>query len=863
MKDFIDFRFGNYHSKDLHLLAVSSGDRYTKNLLPEPTDYTDEVPGGDGQYYYGQTYQNREFTINVAFDKVSEEDFRKISQLFAIDKPQDLVFDEQPYKVYRAKIKSAPNFTYICFMDKEKKERVYKGEGTLNFICYYPYAYCFNRYVVRAADYYQCLQPKDIIIESIYNNYPYEKKTPPKMLPGRVKDHYNVRPNLNTPWKGGYPSKDQVQWGELYFNDPTDNKRKNIIDVRRYWDNIPEWQGAAKLLTTPTLDYEQELIFLPQYCKTNYYDMDTGLYQQSHLIGSRLMVYNPGDVPVDFKLNLGNLRSDFRGNTDNYTFRISRYNVQRLTIEQAVDWTGLTCFDSKYDEDYKYGNRYFTIREHEENDSEIIEPNDILLKNSHPRHCYVVEPIPREKLGYFIRLFYWQSSKTEDYMASHVVNFEEGQEIAARYEELYDLCNSDEERFCLYWKTLKEAILDRYKEADEYIKNCVDRDGGFFNENYTYEDFCHDYIYKPPEYLRERVNLKYGQFFFNLCRLPQYYTFDYLDVDSKNFEKIPFNPCRCDYCKCHDDLLRPAIKPLILDTEQRALYCEIKPEWRDSRLWSGKQWQEKNQDKLDNFFNFKTTKMYFNDNIKKGHWFKLPPGWSVIDVSPIVDEDIWGGKRWLDARSFIWGTTDEDFRKEFDSVYRSAAIYYLSRNITTSFLEKTAANYGDELPEERTIESLTKFFTDLPLDKLENYMMFRRWYSGEYALSYDGVITPPYSDEVRPPGPIWGTDIFDKDGNLLRDEGEFYEDQKWKDSLLGFGYELQIRKTELAEYGFLKTLAEFWHAHRVNVNCSCVGDLDEWWWYANDYIFDNFPPLYWGYADLLNKAEIEYVPLYY
>jgi len=29
-----------------------------------------------------------------------------------------------------------------------------------------------------------------------------------------------------------------------------------IIDVRGYWDNIPKWQESAKLLTTPTLDYE-------------------------------------------------------------------------------------------------------------------------------------------------------------------------------------------------------------------------------------------------------------------------------------------------------------------------------------------------------------------------------------------------------------------------------------------------------------------------------------------------------------------------------------------------------------------------------------------------------------------------------
>jgi len=53
MKDFRGFKFGNIHTKDLHLEVVSSSSRYTKNLLPEPTDYKMEIPGGNGNYYWG------------------------------------------------------------------------------------------------------------------------------------------------------------------------------------------------------------------------------------------------------------------------------------------------------------------------------------------------------------------------------------------------------------------------------------------------------------------------------------------------------------------------------------------------------------------------------------------------------------------------------------------------------------------------------------------------------------------------------------------------------------------------------------------------------------------------------------------
>jgi len=53
MEDFIGFRFGNIHTEELHIKVVSSSSRYQKNLLPSPTDYTVEVPGGNGKYYFG------------------------------------------------------------------------------------------------------------------------------------------------------------------------------------------------------------------------------------------------------------------------------------------------------------------------------------------------------------------------------------------------------------------------------------------------------------------------------------------------------------------------------------------------------------------------------------------------------------------------------------------------------------------------------------------------------------------------------------------------------------------------------------------------------------------------------------------
>ena len=44
----------------------------------------------------------------------------------------------------------------------------------------------------------------------------------------------------------------------------------------------------------------------------------------------------------------------------------------------------------------------------------------------------------------------------------------------------------------------------------------------------------------------------------------------------------------------------------------------------------------------------------------------------------------------------------------------------------------------------------------------------------------------------------------------------------------------------------------------------CInGDISDWWWYACNYIWSNFPPLYWAVADMLNRLQIKYTPLYY
>ena len=136
--DFIGFSFNGYRSEELGIVRVSDGSRYDEDLLPTSQDKTVQVPGGDGFYYFVSDYTQRQFIINIAFDELTEAQFRKLQQVFGTKELGKLIFDERPYKYYMVK-SGNPQLKYICF-GKEGVPRIYKGEGTLTFTAYYPFA---------------------------------------------------------------------------------------------------------------------------------------------------------------------------------------------------------------------------------------------------------------------------------------------------------------------------------------------------------------------------------------------------------------------------------------------------------------------------------------------------------------------------------------------------------------------------------------------------------------------------------------------------------------------------------------------------------------------------------------------------
>lgn len=135
---FLGFTYNNIHSSILGITRTIDGGRFEEKLTPQTKDKSADRSLSDGQFFYGSTYNKREFIVKFAFDGMSENQFAFLNAKWNDKKIHPLIFDENPYKVYYAKVTGTATLKHLCFTD-EKGERVYKGEGSLAFSCYFPY----------------------------------------------------------------------------------------------------------------------------------------------------------------------------------------------------------------------------------------------------------------------------------------------------------------------------------------------------------------------------------------------------------------------------------------------------------------------------------------------------------------------------------------------------------------------------------------------------------------------------------------------------------------------------------------------------------------------------------------------------
>lgn len=245
--DFIGFTFNGTHSSDLGIVRTSNGSRYNTNLLPSSSDQTVAVPGGDGVYFFGTNYQTRVFQLQIASDEISEETMRRIQQTWGDKEIHELIFDETPYKVYMAKCTNMPQFNFLCF--DENNQRVYKGEGSVEFTCYYPYAK--SRY--KFLDQY-----------------------------GEDEDPHMAVPEWNS---------DEVVLGDQFFHHHhlLGNPHTSIESSMKDLCNIDEWSAASGMRETiGELDLNNTERESPSDPPT--------------LPSDQVFVFNPGDIEADFQL---------------------------------------------------------------------------------------------------------------------------------------------------------------------------------------------------------------------------------------------------------------------------------------------------------------------------------------------------------------------------------------------------------------------------------------------------------------------------------------------------------------------------------------------------------------------------------
>ena len=133
---FLGFTYNDIHSSRLNLVRTSNG--LTDNqLVPNLKDKVQETTK-DGTIYFGTTYAPREFKIEFAFYQMTEEQLSFIKKFYCDKKIHNLIFDEDPYKIYSAKATGSAFIKHICF--ERDNKRFYNGEGEITFTCYYPFA---------------------------------------------------------------------------------------------------------------------------------------------------------------------------------------------------------------------------------------------------------------------------------------------------------------------------------------------------------------------------------------------------------------------------------------------------------------------------------------------------------------------------------------------------------------------------------------------------------------------------------------------------------------------------------------------------------------------------------------------------
>lgn len=195
-------------------------------------DKTVQVPGGDGTFYFGSYYTQRQFNVSFAFDDLTEQDIEVIRRHFGDKKIHNLIFDECPYKIYSAKVTGTATIKYLAFNEGEGRERVYKGEGSIQFTCYNPFARSNFKF----------------IDSSVQTNYPNYNEW--ILASGMMQSQGNFDKAHENEYKLYNPGVKESDFIYVYDNLPSNGgvvlcDKIGTIIKKLYWKNLNKKEGDS------------------------------------------------------------------------------------------------------------------------------------------------------------------------------------------------------------------------------------------------------------------------------------------------------------------------------------------------------------------------------------------------------------------------------------------------------------------------------------------------------------------------------------------------------------------------------------------------------------------------------------------
>ena len=269
---FIGFTFGNRHSSKLGILRTSESGRYSVNLFPQTKETTMDLNTTNGIYYWGSNYVKREIPISFAFYGLTEEQVQQLKRVFNDKKIHPLILDEEPYKVWSAKLTGTAVCKHICL--EQDGQRFYCGEGTFTFTVFYPFARSRYEYI---EDYTQENVQEWIEANSLLTNEFEEGIIYPAIL---SYDHADGKSTGSIIGTEGSFSLWLEETDLLTDSDVEIFGINSVIDFflgNGAYYNLDEWREASRI---PSGE--------------NYGTYSNGAYK----------LYNAGDMPMPFKLRI-------------------------------------------------------------------------------------------------------------------------------------------------------------------------------------------------------------------------------------------------------------------------------------------------------------------------------------------------------------------------------------------------------------------------------------------------------------------------------------------------------------------------------------------------------------------------------